>query len=138
MARDLYHQLVRDALEKQGWKITHDPYYLDLDNRARIEIDLGAEKLICAEKDSEKIVVEVKSFLNRSITYDFHGAYGQFRIYRRGVAKAEPNRILFMAMPQDIFSELELRPFYMDLIQEEEIKLIIFNPFTKQIVKWIN
>jgi hypothetical protein len=43
-----------------------------------------------------------------------------------------------MAMPQDIFSELELRPFYMDLIQEEAIKLIIFNPLTKEIVKWIN
>jgi XisH protein len=60
MARDLYHQLVRDALEKQGWVITHDPFYLDLDNRARIEIDLGAEKLICAEKGTKKIVVKSK------------------------------------------------------------------------------
>jgi hypothetical protein len=36
-----------------------------------MEIDLGAEKLICAEKGIEKIVVEVKSFLSRSLTYEF-------------------------------------------------------------------
>ncbi|MEY4937802.1 MAG: hypothetical protein RIS64_4161 [Bacteroidota bacterium] len=31
MARDLYHQQVKNALIKDGWRITHDPY------RIRIE-----------------------------------------------------------------------------------------------------
>lgn len=30
MAKDIYHNLVRDALENDGWIITHDPYYLQL------------------------------------------------------------------------------------------------------------
>ena len=29
MAKDIYHQHVKDALVKDGWVITHDPYYLD-------------------------------------------------------------------------------------------------------------
>lgn len=58
MAKDLYHQHVKDALVKDGWTITHDPYFLDIDDRDPMEIDLGAEKLISAEKGSEKILVE--------------------------------------------------------------------------------
>ncbi|MBJ7900277.1 MAG: hypothetical protein GC158_16630, partial [Cyanobacteria bacterium RI_101] len=27
-ARDATHSIVKHALEKEGWRITHDPYYL--------------------------------------------------------------------------------------------------------------
>lgn len=138
MAKDLYHEHVREALIFDGWSITHDPYYLDLDDRAPMEIDLGAEKLLCAERGTERILVEVKSFINRSLTYDFHQAYGQFRIYRRGVAKVAPELILFMAIPEDAYIELQTRPFYMELITEEDIKLLVFNPLTKRISSWIH
>lgn len=138
MAKDLYHEHVREALVADGWKITHDPYYLDLDDRAPMEIDLGAEKLLYAERGKERILVEVKSFINRSLTYDFHQAYGQFRIYRRGVARVEPELVLFMAIPEDAYIELQTRPFYMELIEEEDIKLLVFNPFNKNIVAWIH
>jgi hypothetical protein len=26
MAKDIYHQAVRSALEKEGWIVTHDPF----------------------------------------------------------------------------------------------------------------
>ncbi len=138
MARDLYHSQVREALIMEGWQITHDPYYLDIDDRAPMEVDLGAEKLICAIKGTQKIVVEVKSFLNRSMIYDFHSAYGQFLIYRRGISKTDPDRVLFLAIPEDAYTEIQTRPFYMELIEEENIKIIVFNPLTKIIVTWIN
>jgi XisH protein len=138
MARDIHHNSVREALVKDGWDITHDPYYLDIGDFSPMEIDLGAEKLISAARGNEKIVVEVKSFINRSLTYDFHGAYGQFRIYRRGVMQTDPERTLFLAMPKDVYDELSTRPFYVELIKEENIKLLIFNPITNIIVSWIN
>ena len=50
MAKDIYHQHVKEALIKDGWTISHDPYYLDIDNPAPLEIDLGAEKLMSAER----------------------------------------------------------------------------------------
>jgi hypothetical protein len=62
MAKDLYHETVKIALAKEGWLITHDPLYLaDLNVGIDYEIDLGAEKLIVAEKGLEKIAIEVKS-----------------------------------------------------------------------------
>lgn len=61
MAKDLYHQVVKEALENEGWTVTHDPYKLaewDPD----WAIDLGAERLFAAQKDAQRIAVEVKSF----------------------------------------------------------------------------
>ena len=59
MAKDLYHILVKEALIKEGWTITHDPYPLR-DWDPDWEIDLGAEKIIGAEKENQKIAVEVR------------------------------------------------------------------------------
>ncbi|MEY4934423.1 MAG: hypothetical protein RIS64_782 [Bacteroidota bacterium] len=56
MAKDTFHQNVRQALEKDGWEITKDPYKL----RAlgiNYEIDLGAEKLLAAQKEHQKIAI---------------------------------------------------------------------------------
>ena len=60
MARDAFHDIVKEALIKDGWLITDDP--LTLLNRAEggISTDLGAEKVIVAEKGLTRIAVEVK------------------------------------------------------------------------------
>jgi predicted RecB family endonuclease len=71
MARDLFHSVVKDALIKEGWQITHDPFPVD-DGDVQMQIDLGAERLIAATKDQEKIAVEVKSFINLSAISEFH------------------------------------------------------------------
>nr|WP_313898253.1 element excision factor XisH family protein [Nodosilinea sp. LEGE 07298] len=73
-ARDLYHDAVRVALEKDGWTITDDPLILTIGLRS-VFVDLGAEKLIAAERGTEKIAVEVKSFLSPLplVTLKLHG-----------------------------------------------------------------
>ena len=58
-AKDKFHELVIIALEKEGWMITHDPYHIDL-GFVDLYIDLGAERLLAAIKESEKIAVEIK------------------------------------------------------------------------------
>ncbi len=68
--KDRFHQAVRNALEKAGWTITHDPLPLKIGN-LRLKVDLGAEKLIAAQKDNQKIAVEIKSFLRASKITDF-------------------------------------------------------------------
>lgn len=55
MARDIIHEIVKRALMKDGWTITHDPYLLKI--KPNQEIDLGAEKLIVAERGADKIAV---------------------------------------------------------------------------------
>lgn len=71
MQRDKYHEHVREALEKEGWIITHDPYFLRI-GRRKIFVDLGAERtLLAAERGSEKIAIEVKSFSGNSELDEF-------------------------------------------------------------------
>ncbi len=61
-ARDLYHDQVKKALIKDGWHITHDPLRLSWGGKD-LYVDLGAEQLIGAEKDKQRIAVEVKELL---------------------------------------------------------------------------
>jgi hypothetical protein len=80
-ARDLYHDAVRTALIKDGWTITHDPYTITF-GRRRVFVDLGAERMLAAERGDEKIAVEVKSFLGPSELRDIEHALGQFILYQ--------------------------------------------------------
>ncbi len=58
-----------------------------------MSIDLAAEKLIAAERENEKIAVEVKSFLEKSSAIsEFHTALGQFINYRGALRRREPER----------------------------------------------
>ncbi len=41
-AKDIYHDTVRHALEKDGWKITDDPLVIQIDQKKSVYIDLGA------------------------------------------------------------------------------------------------
>ncbi len=66
--------------------------------RVEIYIDLGAEKLITAERAGEKIAVEVKSFISDSAIYDFHKALGQFINYRIVLSQKEPQCELYLAV----------------------------------------
>ena len=52
MSKDLYHDRVRRALEKDGWKITDDPYVLE-SGKIKYRVDLGAEKLLAASKGKD-------------------------------------------------------------------------------------
>jgi hypothetical protein len=73
MAKDLFHEAVKIALEKEGWTITDDPYKLKLNDMkifpSALNIDLGAEKVIAAEKGPEKIAIEIKTFGGPSLVY---------------------------------------------------------------------
>jgi XisH protein len=95
-AKDKFHDAVKKALQKDGWVITDDPLYISLERITGMYIDLAAEKLVVAEKDSKKIAVEVKSFLNPSTMSDFHTAIGQFTNYRYALEDSEPERILYV------------------------------------------
>lgn len=65
MARDLFHENVKEALRKEGWTVTDDPLSFKI-GKMQIQIDLGAERLIAAEKGAERIAVEIKTFSNLS------------------------------------------------------------------------
>jgi len=63
MAKDLFHDAVKQALLKDQWVITADPPIIKIEG-VKLEIDLAAEKVFAAEKAGRKIAVEIKGFLN--------------------------------------------------------------------------
>ena len=128
---------MREALEKDGWTITHDPYPIEV-GEVPMRIDLAAEKTIAAERGDSKIVVEIKSFLGPSLIYDFHEATGQYRNYKSALDEKDPSRILFLAVSDEVFYDFFQRPFVQKRLLEDRIHLLIFNAETNQIESWIN
>lgn len=134
-AKDFYHDVVRSALEKDGWTITDDPYYFSV-GEVDFFIDLGAEQLIAAEKGVEKIAVEIKGFSAPSPVQAFHEAMGKYINYRAALEEKEADRMLYLAVPLPIFENFFQRPFIQKMLHREELKLIIYDPETKNITKW--
>lgn len=124
-AKDIYHDIVREALEKAGWTITHDPYFIRLGKR-RGFIDLGAE-IIGAEKGLEKIAVEIKSFLGASDVDEFEDALGQFLVYKTALEVKEPSRILYLAMPSDFYKSLFDDLFFVGILRKYQVNGIVYN-----------
>lgn len=132
--RDKYHDVVRDALIREGWKITHDPYTFDAD--PKVSTDLGAERLIAAEKVQEKIAVEVKSFVSESQVSELEKAGGQYRLYRRLLQILDPKRTLYLAVPLHAFEEIFKRQVGQIAIEEFEFRLIIYSFLPEEPLQW--
>jgi hypothetical protein len=135
VARDLFHQVVKDALIKEGWAITHDPFPIDYGD-VQMQIDLGAEILLAATKDKAMIAVEIKSFINPSAISEFHTAVGQYLNYRRALRAQEPGRILYLAVPSQTYEEFFRLRFIQEGIEEYQIDLLIYDIEDRSIVKW--
>jgi hypothetical protein len=136
-AKDIFHGAVRKGLEQEGWSITDDPLRIEVGD-VEMYIDLGAEQLLAAEKDLDKIAVEIKSFIGKSSISEFHTAIGQCLNYRIALAEKEPERQLYLAVPSDIYySFFELR-FIQTVIKQLQIYLIIYDPIEEVIVEWKN
>ena len=135
-AKDLIHEPIKDALIKAGWTITHDPLSLEFEDK-RIYIDLGAEKLIAAEKTGQKIAVEVKSFVSNSPISDLEKALGQYILYHDILQQLEPNRRLYLAIRQETYSELFQEPVGKILLENQRLCLLVFDSEQEIILKWI-
>ncbi len=136
-AKDATHSIVKLALEKDGWTITHDPYYLKVGG-VEFYIDLGAETMIAAERKNQKIAVEIKSFLGASSVSEFHTALGQFINYRYALEEKDPDRVLYLAVPSNIYDEFFSLKFIAKVIQQSSIKLIVYQEKKEIIVQWID
>ncbi len=136
MAKDIFHSHVRLALEKDGWEITDDPLLLPWGS-APVYVDLGAEKLIAAEKNNRKIAVEVKSFLRGSRTEDLEDAMGQIVLYRYLLQRSQPERELFLAVRKDVYESYINLPHVIEFLQTEQVNLLVFDPQTEEVVQWI-
>ncbi len=138
MAKDVFHQQVKHALIKDGWNITHDPLTIRISEAVKLQIDLAAETTIAAERDSEKIAVEIKSFVGDSDISAFHTALGQYLNYCQALEEQEPDRIVYLAIPLETYQDFFQLPFIQRSLRRYQVKLIIYDPKLEEIKQWIN
>jgi hypothetical protein len=99
--------------------------------------DLGVERVLAAERGTEKIAVEIKSFVGQSPVSEFHKALGQYENYRLSLEELDPTRAVWLAIPDKAWNDFFQRPFIQKAINRHQIELIIFNPDNETIIQWI-
>lgn len=135
-ARDTYHPVVVRILQKDGWIITHDPYRIPVGHK-NLFIDLGAEKVIAAEREGKQIAVEIKGFEGQSEVHDLEEALGQYLLYLPFLRAQEPSRHLYLAIPREAFENLFEEPLGRGVLAEYSLRLLVFNPDAEESVRWI-
>ncbi|NUN99978.1 MAG: hypothetical protein HUU01_05120 [Saprospiraceae bacterium] len=58
-------------------------------------------------------------------------------MYRRGLAKNQIDRILFLAIEEDIFNTFFQKPLISETIREEQIFVLVFSHLEQKIKQWI-
>jgi hypothetical protein len=99
--RDTIHDAVKQALVRDGWEITDDPYVITYGERF-LFVDLGAEEtqtaeeiignFIGAERAGLRIAVEIKELKGQSVIVELEQAIGQYVLYRLLLNRIEPER----------------------------------------------
>jgi hypothetical protein len=134
---DFIHFAVKNALIKDGWEVTEDPYIIEY-MKTRLYADLGAERPIAAERGGQKIVIEVKSFLGTSKFQDLKEALGQYDIYRYLLEETAPERKLYVAISNEAYQNFFSQAVIQLILDKHQLPLIIVDIEVEEIVKWIN
>ncbi|MCT7975886.1 XisH family protein [Laspinema olomoucense] len=137
MARDVFHQQVKNALIKEGWNITHDPLTIRISEVVKLQIDLAAEIAFAAERGADKIAVEIKSFIGDSDISSFHTALGQYLNYCQALEEQEPDRLVYLAIPVDTYYDFFQLPFIQRTLKRYQVKLVVYDPKLEEIRLWI-
>ncbi|MCB0072683.1 MAG: XisH family protein [Caldilineaceae bacterium] len=134
--RDYLHDAVKHALVKAEWIVTDDPFRISFGIR-KVFVDLGAERnLLAAEKGKEKIAVEIKSFVGISKMNDLENAIGQYIVYRTYLHEIDPERILYLAIDTETYSEIFNDISGRILLDVNQIRLIVVDSEQEAIAEW--
>ncbi|PZO37259.1 MAG: fatty-acid synthase [Shackletoniella antarctica] len=140
------HYAVRQALVKDGWSITNDPYVISYGEHF-LFIDLGAaetlgdngveSRFIGAQRGVSQIAVEVKEFRRASAIADLEQAIGQYVLYRLLLNQVDPDRELYLAIGEATFAEIFNEPIGELVIRELPLNLLIVDVERSEVKQWI-
>jgi hypothetical protein len=80
----------------------------------------------------------VKSFLGASLVKEFHTALGQFLNYRFALQQKQPNRVLFLAVPLDIYTSFFSLALAQGVVAQYNVKVLVYHPETQEVRQWIS
>jgi len=136
-AKDKIHNIVKQAIIKDGWTVTHDPFTIAYGGDT-VFADLATKRPFIAERDGEKIIVEIKSFVGRSSIQDFKTALGQYMLYLPAIQQLVPEYKLYVAIGEaTYYSDLQ-RDIIKLAVEAYKLPLIVVNLTKQEVTKWIN
>ena len=133
--KDIIHDAVKSALIKDGWSITNDPLLLEY-GAEDMYVDLGAERLLAAQRGTEKIAVEIKSFLGPSPVTELHNALGQYQVYLAVLEQNEPDRKLYIALSKSVYDGLLEMDTFELVVQRFQVALLVVRISEEEIELW--
>ena len=134
---DIIHNAVRNALIKDDWVITDDPYVIQY-RKTTLYADLGAEQPMAAERYGQKLVVEVKSFIGASKIQDLKEALGQYDIYRYLLEEIAPDRKLYVAVSTVAYKSFFKQDVIQLILNKHQLPIIVVDTEMEEIRQWIN
>lgn len=137
-AKDKFHESFVRAIQKNGWTVTDDPLTIRVLD-ADLLIDIGAERMVGAERDGERIAVEIKSFISKSAVQDLKEAAGQFMLYEEALKRvpAHVDRVLLLAIRLPVYVSLFENGIGKILMDSHKLRLVVFDAVTEEITQWV-
>lgn len=134
--KDIHHDAVKIALEKEGWRILKE--HLDISvGRIGLFVDLEAEAVYVAERAGEKIAVEIKTFRGQSLVTNMHEALGKYEVYEVALRLVRPDLVIFLAIPLPIYEDFFQEVLIQEVVKRKNINLLVYNSDHQTIEKWI-
>ncbi len=99
--------------------------------------DIEAEKIF-AIKGTEKILVEVKSFIGVSLISEFEKALGQFYIYQDILSELKPEIKVFLAISETAYNKFFVGEGVQFLIEKRQLKFFVVDLNSEVITQWKN
>jgi XisH protein len=134
--KDIYHDSVKIALEKDGWRIIRENLHIKIDDD-ELFIDLEAEAVFIAEREGEKIAIEIKSFRGQSFIHNMHEALGQYNIYRVALNMERPELAIYLAVPEKTYQTHFQSRLIKAVIKADKLNIIVYNEDNQSIISWI-
>ena len=134
--RDVIHDAVKNALIKDGWQITADPYRIIFKD-ATLEADMRADKLFVATRENRSIVIEVKSFLRPSFIHEFLSACGQYQAYVFLLQEKQQSETVYMAVSDEIYRHEFQSEAVQVLAKRFALRLLVVDIEHEEIWQWI-
>src|SRR5262245_47487388 len=133
--KDIIHDAVKNALIKDGWTITADPFFIEYED-VDAYIDLEAERTLAAERNGKKIAVEIKTFNTPSLVHDLEVAIGQYTLYRSLLELSEAVHHLYLAVSKDVYRRFQERKGILTILQMNRVALLVVDIDQEEITQW--
>lgn len=135
--KDQIHSAVRNALVKDGWTITDDPFRIVYED-ANVYADLRIVKSAAGTTLLRALVIEIKGFMGDSPIHSLENALGQYELYRIYLKRIAPEDKLYLAISSAIYEEQFARPAFVVIIEEKQLPVLVVDTECEEVVQWIN